>query len=104
MAIKYVCDACGKEVKQSEVQTSMTGSPLEWAEVTITFPRKPRPPLTFRSTSGEPVSMEHFVPPPEGWKPNMGFVVCSQACAEKVLDEAREQLRKAFEKLDNAQA
>ena len=91
MAIKYVCDICGKEVNQSEVQTSMSDVPLKWASISVSFPSLPKKPYQ-SPNPGEP----YVYTPPPGYEPSRMAIVCSQACAEKALDEAKELLRPAF--------
>ena len=94
MAIKYVCDVCGKELKESEMQAAMTGSPLEWAGVSISFPSKaPTPDKPLR-----------YYPVTARLQNNKFYIVCSQACAEGLLDVAQAELKKAFEKLADVQA
>ena len=59
-------------------------APDEWAIISYFAPKKASAKEKFVGTS------ERM---PEG------FLVCSQACAEKAFDEAKECLRLAFEKL-----
>jgi hypothetical protein len=71
--LKYVCDACGKELAVSEGGVFQLGQqPPEWAIISLSVPQK-RP-------YSNPVSLSY---------------------AEKALDEAREHLRKAFEVKDD---
>jgi len=97
MAIKYVCDECGKEHVDSAsgltpagFQTAMYGTPPGWAAISVMAPqrRSPWPPKGFT-----PQQIVGPVLPLQPWC----VIVCSQACAEKALDEAKEHLRKAFE-------
>lgn len=88
MAIQFVCDVCGKvhEVTRPMItpggfEAPMTAVPDGWGCISVQGPReKPEP--------GKPTKITW----PKAW------LVCSQACAEKGLGEAREYLRQAFEK------
>ena len=88
MAIKYVCDICGKAYNvtrpagftQAGFDYPMP-APEGWGAMSIMGPRE-KPKL------GKPA----MINPP--WV----SLVCSQACVEKALDEARKYLRQAFEK------
>ena len=86
MAIKYVCDACGKELAVSErggvIQLGQ--NPQDWAVIQVGLPRK-HP--GFNQVGPFP------------YEPPINLIVCSQPCAEKALDEAKERLREAFEKV-----
>ena len=84
--LKYVCDACGKELAVSEGGVFQLGQqPPEWAIISLSVPQK-RP-----CSNQVPLSYE----------PPLQLLVCSLSCAEKALDEARERLRKAFEVKDD---
>ena len=97
MAIKYVCDMCGKEHVDSAsglapagFQTAMYGTPSGWAAISVMAPQRSLwPPKGFT-----PQQIAGPVLPLQPWC----VIVCSQACAEKALDEAKEHLWKAFEK------
>ena len=90
MRMKYICDVCEKEyIAKGEIGPSgypiMTEMPPgKWAVITYIAPKskqEPKPGQAGISLTGE----------------LKDFLVCSQACAEKSLDEAKERLRKAFE-------
>jgi len=84
--LKYVCDACGKELAVSKGGVFHLGQqPPEWAIISLSVPQK--------STCSNPVSLSY--------EPPVQLLVCSLSCAEKALDEAREHLRKAFEVKDD---
>jgi len=91
MAIKYVCDVCGKEhvdsaagLTPSGFQTAIYGTPTGWAAVSVMAPQC----LTLHQQA-----TASYGSLPQPWF----AIVCSQACAEKALDEAKEHLRKGFE-------
>jgi hypothetical protein len=90
MGIKYICDVCEKEytvkggIGPGGYPTVTEMPPGKWAVITYIAPKskqEPKPGQAVISSTGE----------------IKGFLVCSQACAEKALDEAKERLRKAFE-------
>lgn len=91
MGIRYICDICGKECDVKGC-VSPVGYPVsaempdEWAIISYFAPKEP-----------EPKPKPGLVGVYAGRMPK-GFLVCSQSCAEKALDEAKEQLRQAFEK------
>ncbi len=99
MAIKYVCDVCGKEHVDSAMglttagfYTPMYETPPGWAAISVMAPQRSLwPPKGFT-----PQQIAGPVLPTRLWN----VIVCSQACAEKALDEAKEHLRKAFEKVE----
>jgi hypothetical protein len=89
MGMRYICDVCAKEYDVKGAATSQVGYqtpiPEGWAAISIFTPAKPSE-----------------APKPLVFQPNelpVARIVCSQACAERVLDEAKELLRAAFEKL-----
>lgn len=89
MGTRYICDVCGKEydVKGafSPIGYQISGMvPDEWVIISYLAPKK-------ASAKEKFVGMSERMPE--------GFLVCSQTCAEKALDEAKERLRLAFEKL-----
>jgi len=90
MGIKYICDVCEKEYTRKggidpggyPVVTEMP--PGKWAVIIYIAPKskqKPKPGQIGISSTGV----------------REGFLVCSQACAEKALAETKERLGKAFE-------
>ena len=81
--LKYVCDACGKELAVSERGVFQLGQqPSEWAIISLSLPQK------------RPCSNQ--VAPIVAYEPPVQFLVCSLSCAETALDEVKEHLRKAF--------
>jgi len=95
MAIKYVCDECGKEHVDSAAGLTPAGfhvpmyeTPPGWASISVMAPKRSLWPKGFT-----PQQIVGPVIPIRPWC----VIVCSQACAEKALDEAKEHLRKAFE-------
>jgi len=94
MATKYVCDVCGKEhVDSAMVRTpygfqTPTGTPQGWAAISVMAPER----LTSKQTRIGYAYGYGSLPQP--WF----VIVCSQSCAEKALDEAKEHLRETFEK------
>ncbi len=92
MGIKYVCDVCeGEYIIKGPFGANVGPAavpslpPSRWAIITCVAPKtKQDPPgQGYVPLTGEP----------------KGFLVCSQACAEKALVEAKEHLRKAFAEL-----
>jgi len=90
MGTRYICDVCGK---QYDVRGgfSPTGYPVaselppdRWAMVFYLAPERKEEPKPGKAGI-YPARMPQ------------AFLVCSQVCAEKALDEAKEGLRKAFE-------
>ena len=92
MGTRYICDVCGKEYDIKGC-IGPDGFPVpaefpdKWAIISYYAPKEPEP-------RPEPKPGQIGVVP-VGRMPK-GFLVCSQACAEKALDEAKEQLRQAF--------
>ncbi len=81
--LRYVCDVCGKELAASKEGLFQVGqNPPEWATIMVGLPRK------------SPCPSQAGLYP---YEPPINFIVCSQTCAEKALDEAKEHLRKGFE-------
>ena len=72
MAIQYLCDVCGQPGKEGAA-SSMTGAPFGWARISVLRPQT--------ETVKQPIVA---VPQP------IMFIGCSQNCAEKALDIARE--------------
>ena len=98
MGTRYICDVCGKlyDVKgdSSPIGYQIAGMvPDEWAIISYFAPKEPEPPQ--KSDSAAVVRPSAVYPE----KTSKVFLVCSQACAEKALDEAKEYLRQAFEKV-----
>ena len=90
MAIKYICDVCGKEHDTREVGLTPAGYqvptheiPLGWAAVSVIAPRQ-------KPEVGE--FYQYQFP--------KARIVCSQPCAEKALDKSKKYLRIAFEELE----
>jgi len=95
MGTRYICDSCGKEfdVKGGVGPNGYSvpyGMPLEkWAVITYMEPKakeKPEPGQARRACATYPENMP------------IGYLVCSQACAEKVLAEIGTHLQAAFDK------
>ena len=95
MGTRYICDSCGKEfdMKGGIVPNGYSvpyGMPLEkWAVITYMEPKakeKPEPDQAGRIYGVCPANM------------SAGYLVCSQACAEKVLAEIGTHLQAAFDK------
>ena len=93
MGNRYICDSCGKEfdVKGGVVPGGYPvpyGMPLEkWAIITCMAPKakeEPEPGQTRRIYAAYPENI------------TVGYLVCSQACAEKVLAEVGTRLQAAF--------
>lgn len=91
MGIRYICDVCKKDCDAKGGFTPIGYSvpsefPLdEWATIIYTTPRQKQVEQQgpFRPVGGT----------------TEGFLVCSQACAEKALDEIKDRLRSVFESL-----
>lgn len=89
MGIRYICDVCRKEydakADSGPAGYHMPGRlPLDkWATISCVAPKQKQAehPVGFYAVGGIPED----------------FLVCSQACAEKALDEIKEHLRSAFE-------
>ena len=92
MGIRYFCDVCRLQydVKggfgPAGYPMSAEMLPDKWAIISYLAPKGPE-----SEPKPSPIGL------PAGRMPK-GFLVCSQACAEKALDEAKEHLRQAFEK------
>jgi len=96
MGNRYICDSCGKEfdVKGGVGPGGYSvpyGMPLEkWAIITYTAPKAKEEP--------EPGQRGRiYVTYPENIP--VGYLVCSQACAEKVLAEIGTSLQAAFDEV-----
>jgi len=95
MGTRYICDVCKKECDVKEgyhaMSYPMTGEfPLDkWATISYLAPR-----LIHRRKQAE--QQVPFYP--MGGTPE-AFLVCSQACAVKALDEIKEHLWSDFESL-----
>ena len=96
MGIRYICDSCGKEfdVKGGAGPGGYPvayGMPLEkWATISYMAPKakeEPEPGLTGRFYATYPENTP------------VCYLVCSQACAEKVLDEIGTRLQAAFDEV-----
>lgn len=88
--IKYLCDGCGKELQTWAGYTvTLPYQRGGWATISVTLPPKP---------VKQPESELPGLIPAYPEQPT-NLLVCSQACAEKALDEAKEQLRQAFQKV-----
>jgi len=93
MGTRYICDVCGKEY-DIKGGVGPAGYPVpaempdKWAVISYLAPKAPGPQL-------EPKTRLVGIPAARDLK---GFLVCSQACAEKALDGAKKQLQQAFEK------
>ena len=86
--IKYVCDECGKELQTWAGNTvTLPYAHRAWASISITLPPKP---------VKKPVQSEFPLP---AYAEQPTILVCSQSCAEKALDRAKELLRQAFQKV-----
>lgn len=90
MGIRYICDVCGKGCDMKG-GVSPSGYPYaaevpnKWVIISYLEP-VPQP-----GPSPGPVGIPERIP--------KGFLVCSLACAEKALGEARDDLREAFRKV-----
>ena len=90
MGIKYICDVCEKEyITKGGIgpggQPMVTEMPPgKWGVITYMAPKK---------SKQEPGPGQAIIPATGEIE---GFLVCSQACAEKALIEVKERLRKAF--------
>ena len=96
MGTRYICDLCGKEfdVKGGVGPGGYSvpyGMPLEkWAVITCIAPKakeEPEPGQAGRICATYPENMP------------VGYLVCSQACAEKALAEIRTRLQAAFDEV-----
>lgn len=94
MGIKYFCDVCAREYNvkggfgPTGYPSAMETMPDSWAVVSVLGPK-----LCEHQAKGPVYPYPSRAP--------QGFLVCSQACAEKALDEAKELLRPAFEGLSD---
>jgi len=96
MGNRYICDSCGKEydVKGGvgpDGYPASYGMPLEkWATITYMAPKvkeEPEPGRTGLAYGMYPENMP------------VGYLVCSQACAEKALAEIGARLQAAFDEV-----
>lgn len=87
MAIKYVCDVCGKEHPLPAEEQAYPGQQYQnlsgWAVISIVLPKAVKP--------QNEVQFVAYAPP-------ISYLVCSQVCVDKALDEARGALKIAFRK------
>jgi len=96
MGIRYICDSCGKEfdVKGgagSDGYSVPYGIPMEkWATISYTAPKA--------KEEAEPGQAGSIRPLRPGYTA-AGYLVCSQACAEKKLAEIGLSLQAAFEQV-----
>ena len=96
MGIRYICDSCGKEfdVKGGACPDGYPiayGMPLDkWAIISYTAPKAKEEPKPGQAWGIRPVYPEHKT---------VGYLVCSQACAEKKLAEIGLSLQAAFEQV-----
>ena len=96
MGIRYICDSCGKEfdVKGGAGPGGYSvpyGMPLEkWATISYMAPKAKKEPEP--GQTGRIYGMyQENIP--------VGYLVCSQACAEKVLTEIGASLQAAFDEV-----
>ena len=95
MGIRYICDLCGKEFDvKGDIGASgypvSYGMPLEkWATITYMAPKAREEP--------EPGRTGLVAMYPENMP--IGYLVCSQVCAEKALTEIGARLQAAFDEV-----
>jgi len=95
MGIRYICDSCGKEfdVKGGAGPDGYPpyGMPLEkWVIISYTAPKAKEEAKPGQAWGLRPVYPQHRTE---------GYLVCSQACAEKKLAEIGLSLQAAFEQV-----
>ena len=88
MGIRYICDVCGKEYDMKG-GIGPTGYPMQVGE----FPSKW---AVITVLAGNEHNQMGGIKPA---RMPRGFLVCSLACAEKALGEARDYLREGFRKV-----
>lgn len=104
--LKHVCDVCGKtkelDGSESTIAKDYTGQPVatvlstcphDWMVIQVLSPlsKSQREELTKRDRRHRPTQLT----PPGSWTKT----VCSLACGEKALDEAKEYLQRAFKEV-----
>jgi len=96
MGIRYICDSCGKEfdvkggVGPSGYSVSY-GMPLEkWATISCMAPKAKEEPAPGQTRRIYGMYQEDMP---------VGYLVCSQACAEKALAEISTSLQAAFDEV-----